>query len=170
MPRATKGIDKYVYLFIDKIIPFFCKNNIHPNIITSLNIINNIFLFENLKQYDNKQLIIFQLFIYFFFDCLDGQIARACNKQSDFGGYYDFISDIFFQSILLLYLICKYIINDFKYFTFEYMAIIFMIIFIIYKNQFNFTTHKLKKQDKIFEELENNYLFLLCFISYLILS
>ena len=111
MPRPTKGLDTHIYDLLDYTIPFCKKYNIHPNTITIINIINSVFLYYNLKCFKNNNLIICQIILHLLLDCLDGEVARQCNKQSKLGGYLDSFGDIYFISIILLYILKKY----FKY-------------------------------------------------------
>jgi phosphatidylserine synthase len=144
MPRPTKGLDKYTYCLLDNIIPFFCKNNIHPNNITIFNIINGIYLYYNIKYCDNKTIISIQIILYYILDCLDGEIARQCKKQSKLGGYLDSVSDILFFSIVSTYLICKYLFKNFNYFNYYYVSLTYIIISIIAKYTLTFDTHEYK--------------------------
>jgi phosphatidylglycerophosphate synthase len=44
----------------------------------------------------------------YFFDCLDGYIARKYNMKSEFGSYYDSISDISVNVLLIYIVYIKY--------------------------------------------------------------
>ena len=108
MPRPDKGVDVYLYKLIDHITPFCCKNNIHPNLITILNIINSVFIYCNLHCIsERRNIIIFQIILHLYLDSLDGEVARVCNKQSKLGGYLDTIGDLYFTSIMLLFFLKK---------------------------------------------------------------
>jgi phosphatidylserine synthase len=166
MPRSTKGLDKYTYCLLDNIIPFFCKNNIHPNNITIFNIINSIYLYYNLKYCDNKTIISIQIILYYILDCLDGEIARQCKKQSKLGGYLDSVSDILFFSIVSTYLICKYLFNNFNYFNYYYVSLTYIIISIISLYNIELDTHEFKSN--LFNFSHNNLPILYLIIIYLI--
>ena len=168
MPRTTKGTDKYIYILLDKITPLCCKYNIHPNIITLSNIINSIFLFINIKCYNNKKIIIIQMILYYIFDCLDGEVARKCNKQSKLGGYLDTISDMLFFAIILNYFIYKFILKDSKYFNFKYIILFYLILFSIFDKYYNLETHTQTNNKLILEYMYNNCIIMLIIASYLV--
>ena len=46
----------------------------------------------------NKQIynVLFLILFRHFIDCLDGQVARKCNKVSEFGNYLDIFTDMLF--------------------------------------------------------------------------
>jgi phosphatidylserine synthase len=166
MPRATKGIDKYIYKTLDKIVPFFCKNNIHPNIITLLNILNGLLLYNNLKNCNKKNILIFQIILYYIFDCLDGEVARQCNKQSKLGGYLDTISDILSISIILMYLISKFLLKHFNYFKSNYIFLVNIILTLVGYELIDLETHESK--NKIYTKLSNNIFLVVLLVTYLV--
>ena len=151
MPRPTEGSDVYIYRLLDYTIPFCKKYNIHPNTITIINIINSILLYYNFKKYKNNNLIIFQISMHLILDCLDGEIARQCNKQSKLGGYLDSIGDTYFLSIIFVYFLQKYFNNN--YFN-DKTNVLFACIPIYYMS------NQIMSQDE--HEFKNNlYTFLL---------
>ena len=91
---------------------FAYNNRITPNMITTLSniscVITLIFLFH-LKFY----LAALFFIISYYFDCMDGYVARKYNQTSAFGDYYDHFSDIV---KLLLVLLALYYINKKKFF------------------------------------------------------
>ena len=125
MPRPDKGVDIYLYKLIDHITPFCCKNNIHPNLITILNIINSVFIYCNLQCIsERRNIIIFQIILHLYLDSLDGEVARVCNKQSKLGGYLDTIGDLYFTSIMLLFFLKKY--TQYDYYNHNNVLILFL--------------------------------------------
>lgn len=155
MPRPSYGIDVCIYDIIDIITPLCCKYNIHPNIITLTSIINNLILFYFLK---NKKKIIFinyiQILLHYFFDCLDGEIARKCKKQTVIGGYLDTICDNLFTSIIFIYLLCKYYFKNKEFFNLKNIFFTSIIVLFIQSKLLNLETHKLKS--KTIEKIHNN--------------
>lgn len=146
MPRSKTGLDKYIYCLLDNYIPFFCKKNIHPNYITILNIINASYIFYNLKySKNNKTFVYIQIILYYIFDCLDGEIARQCNKQSKLGGYLDSTSDLLFTSIIFTYLICKFLLQkNYNYFDIYYIVVFYILFTIISIYNIDLKTHECK--------------------------
>lgn len=90
----------------EKINPFLFKIGVTPNMITTLSFISglySVFLF-----YKNNYILSALFFILgYFFDCLDGNLARQFNMISKFGDLYDHITDIFVSVALLIVLIMK---------------------------------------------------------------
>tara|TARA_Y100000590_G_scaffold127147_1_gene145365 strand:- start:5186 stop:5701 length:516 start_codon:yes stop_codon:yes gene_type:complete len=169
MPRPTSGTDVYIYKLLDNIVPFFCKNNIHPNIITLCNLLFTLFLYNNLKYCNKKKnIIIFQITLYIIIDCLDGEVARQCNKQSTLGGYLDIICDLIFYSVIIIYLISKYMIKNFNYFKPNYIIYCFILNIFIVNYISDLETHVFNNNFKYLEILTKNCILVNIFISYLV--
>ena len=91
MPRPTQGTDIHVYNFIDHLTPFFCRNNIHPNVITITGgIASFLVLSPRLTPLQKVAVVAFVRFL----DCLDGEVARQCKKTSKIGAYLDSAMDV----------------------------------------------------------------------------
>ena len=95
MPRPTEGFDVHIYKLLDPIVPFFCKLNIHPNVVTLFALALNLFVFKNNPS------ILLALFI-LLLDFLDGEVARQCKKSSKTGAVIDSINDSIFMAIIAL--------------------------------------------------------------------
>tara|TARA_R110002072_G_scaffold280876_1_gene443331 strand:+ start:19452 stop:19925 length:474 start_codon:yes stop_codon:yes gene_type:complete len=100
MPRPTEGTEVYVYNALDYVVPFFCKYNIHPNVITGIAFLLNFLLLSNISPVNKMVVVIISRIL----DSLDGEVARKCDKQSTFGSYLDSISDIVFSVIILMFI------------------------------------------------------------------
>ncbi len=77
----------------------------------------------------NYYLAAFFLIISYFFDCLDGHLARSYNMVTVFGDYYDHISDILKIFFVLLTL---YYINSQKFFRIFPIFILISIMMLIH--------------------------------------
>lgn len=121
--------DKPIYYLLDNYIsPCLCF--IHPNIITILGGILSIFLCINIIYKKDILVAILLAFLIQLCDCLDGSIARTCNKQSKFGALLDNTVDILkFTIITLSFLI---VLFQFKFTSVHYIVVSFVIIFMIY--------------------------------------
>ena len=85
-------IDNFLYVLIEKVAPTFHKYGFSPNMITTLGNIATVFSVYTLyKQYYLISALFFILS--YMFDCLDGYVARTYNLVTEFGDYYDHISD-----------------------------------------------------------------------------
>ena len=141
-------IDDLLIDLSDKVQPYFYKLGFTPNMITTLSLIICLFSIYLFKQ--GSYLISGILFfVAYFFDCLDGHMARTYNMHSKFGDYYDHISDIL-KLILLFYTMYKVnsetLIKTVPYFIFLYTTLaIHMSCQELYHNN--------KKHDKKSESL-----------------
>ena len=107
MPAPTRKYctDKFIYTFLHRYItPFTCKHNISPNIVTLFNIFWTFLIFWAVSTKSNKYLILIAMMLYHVFDCLDGAIARNCNRQSKIGAILDHISDGLYMVMHLIVL------------------------------------------------------------------
>ena len=75
------------------ISPTIYKLNITPNIITTIGVICTILSIYKFCHNQKYQAAIFW-YLQYFFDCLDGYIARKYNMETEFGDYYDHITDV----------------------------------------------------------------------------
>ena len=94
--------DNFLYSICNKISPYLVEQGITPNIVTTFSLISGI-LSVYLIYKNNYILGALFCFISYFFDCLDGFIARRYNMKSKFGYYYDHISDII--AIILFFIV-----------------------------------------------------------------
>lgn len=85
-------IDNYLLDMCEYVSPTFYKFGFTPNLITTLSNITTIFVVLLLLQAQYTW-AAFLVLVAYFFDCLDGHVARKYNMTSDFGDYYDHISD-----------------------------------------------------------------------------
>lgn len=127
MNEFRKLPDKYeepISVVIYKLIELtsnIITNKIHPNIITSSNILLRIYIIYNLKNKIYKYIPIY-LIISCFLDYLDGYIARKYNMITQLGDYLDHVGDTIFM--LYIYYILIINLND------KYKNSILVILFI----------------------------------------
>jgi len=121
--------DNYIISLADNIVPYVYKGGFVPNTITSLSSIACIIVIMLLFQ-ANYYLAAFFLIISYFFDCLDGHLARSYNMVTVFGDYYDHISDLLKVFFILLTL---YYINSTKFLSifpiFVFVSVMMLIHF-----------------------------------------
>ena len=114
-------IDNLAYKVVEILDPIFYKLKFTPNIITTLSMLFGIL---SIYYFIKKNYICIPLYVIsYILDCSDGYYARKYNMVTKFGDYYDHISDILVQFILL-YLI--YIKTKVRY---KIQLIITIIIF-----------------------------------------
>jgi phosphatidylglycerophosphate synthase len=99
MPRATQGTDVYAYKIIDHMTPFFCRNNIHPNVVTIIGgILSFLVLSPRLTPLQKVAVVALVRFL----DHLDGEVARKCKKTSKIGAYLDSAMDVVALTTILM--------------------------------------------------------------------
>lgn len=125
--------------FIDNILidinqhlnPVYKNIGFTPNILTLISLlitVYGLYLYHNAKC--NKSVVYFAVFLYFvgyYFDCADGNMARAYNMTSVFGDLFDHISDLF-KFILTIYILYKTVSKKQFY---RYLGILTVLIFIM---------------------------------------
>ena len=102
-PKKYDNFFDYILIEItQKLNSQYKKYNLTPNHLTFLSLI--ITLISEYFFYKNKYFISFILFLLgYFFDCADGNYARATNMVTVFGDYFDHISD-FLKILILIFL------------------------------------------------------------------
>lgn len=106
MPKSTNIniYDKVQYWTIDNIgIPLCVFFHIHPNTVTLLGFIPIFCQYLSIKYCDRPFIHLFAM-INYWFDCVDGELARQTNQVSKIGGILDTIHDTI-TGIMLLYFI-----------------------------------------------------------------
>lgn len=112
-PAHENLFDIYICKFIDSHIHIYKQLGLTPNMITTLSLIGGILTAYLIykKQYKTAGILFF---ISYYFDCVDGKVARKYNMTSKLGDYYDHISDTI-KFILIMYALYKDNSNRFKY-------------------------------------------------------
>lgn len=93
-------IDALIYGTADFTVTFLHKMGLKPNDITTLSFISGIIsiYFLYIKKFPEAALIYF---ISYYFDCLDGYMARKYKQISVFGDYYDHITDVLVNGLFI---------------------------------------------------------------------
>ena len=131
MPETISkyGSDNIIYYITKKISPYLCFTS--PNLIS---VIGFLFVFPILYNYSyNRSMVelIIIAFIRQFFDCLDGSVARACNKTTKFGAKLDISLDVLTCVILGIYLAYRLIYIPPKN-KFKILILILIILSVLY--------------------------------------
>ncbi len=116
--------DIYIYKFIDSHLHIYKQLGLTPNMVTSLSLISGIisaYMIHN-KKYKIAGILFL---IAYYFDCVDGKLARKYNMVSKFGDYYDHISDTI-KFILVMYVLYKDNTTRFK--TFGIVIILLVVL------------------------------------------
>lgn len=83
----------------DASAPLFHKAGATPNIITTLSVIASVLAAVAVLNGKKHAFVVWALLSYFF-DCLDGHFARRYNMCSQFGDYYDHVTDWLYYGLL----------------------------------------------------------------------
>ena len=92
--------DKYILLFIDTHLDIYYKLGFTPNMITTLSILIGLLSGYEIFQGNYNAAAILWLISYYF-DCVDGKLARQYDMVSKFGDLYDHIGDAFKYMVVL---------------------------------------------------------------------
>jgi phosphatidylglycerophosphate synthase len=93
-------IDNFYLYLIERTVGIFYILGFTPNMITTISLILGICSINNfINEAYNSSALLYLLSYYF--DCMDGYMARQYNMITVFGDYYDHIKDISVTSILL---------------------------------------------------------------------
>lgn len=127
--------------FIDSHLDLYYALGFTPNMITTIGIIFGLLSMHNIFNH-NFRLASFLLLCAYYFDCVDGKLARKYNLQTDFGDYYDHFGDLF-KIIIILYALYKTNPQDFN----EIKLIIIILILLMFVH--------LGYQEKIYDRDES---------------
>ena len=92
--KDENPFDNFIYIFVHKLAPIFHKLGLTPNNITFLSFLCTLLVFYFFCKKEYKLAALFWLISYFF-DCMDGYMARKYNMVTKNGDYYDHFSDLF---------------------------------------------------------------------------
>ncbi len=120
-------IDNILISLIENTQHIFHNIGFNPNGITTLSIILSIYASIEILNKNFKYAGILFLLSYFF-DCMDGNMARTYNQVTTFGDYYDHIGDII-KTTLVLWALYSVDNNKFKK-TIPIVILVFALSFI----------------------------------------
>jgi len=113
IPRTYDNpLDNFLIELSDITTPYAYNLGMNPNMITTLSniaCIITILLLLNANYY----WAAFFVLVSYYFDCMDGHMARKYDMVTVFGDYYDHISDL---SKIIAILVTLYYINQEKFF------------------------------------------------------
>ena len=123
--QLENPVDNKIYQFVEHLAPIVKKNNLSPNMITS---IGNIFTLISFYFIIKKQPILAIIFVLlgYISDCLDGYVARKYNMVTKFGDYYDHISDLLKHTIIFVLL---YFTNTTLFMKFVPLILLVILLF-----------------------------------------
>lgn len=102
------NINKIIFGYLTyPVIDWFYQNNFTPNIITTLSFISQLISINYLLKFQPMTFSFFY-FLGYYFDCIDGPMARKYNMVTLFGDWYDHITDMICFSWIIYILINQY--------------------------------------------------------------
>lgn len=102
--------DNMVLDNVESTVDFFYNIGFSPNGITTLSLISGLYGVYKFANHEFYQSAFFHLLSYYF-DCMDGHMARKYNMTSEFGDYYDHTKD-FIVAGLMFYHMGKFYWNN----------------------------------------------------------
>lgn len=85
-------VDNFLYIFVKKITPILRKIGLTPNHVTFLSALSALISLYYFYKGEYKIAALFWLLNYFF-DCVDGYMARKYDMITKVGDYFDHITD-----------------------------------------------------------------------------
>jgi len=134
-------IDNWIYKLVSSMDNIFYQINFTPNILTFLSLTTGLLSSYYLKKKNYVSILL--LFISYFLDYSDGYFARKHNMVSEFGDFFDHISDVVksFSLIYTMYTIDKKLIMN-------YMPIIILLTVL--------SCYHLSLQEKIYNKQQES--------------
>ena len=153
-------LDNFLIEISDITTPYAYNLGMNPNMITTLSniaCIITIILLLNANYYWASLFVL----ISYYFDCMDGHMARKYDMVTIFGDYYDHISDLLKIGAILITL---YYINQEKFYKVIPIIILMGILMavhmgcqeLLYENNESYTLEPTKKLCPVKNEKDNN--------------
>jgi CDP-diacylglycerol--glycerol-3-phosphate 3-phosphatidyltransferase len=103
----TRGIGVVCGAIIDRIVRWLALSRIHPNVLTFLGLVINIWAAWLFSQgsFPMAGLVVIGAGL---FDMVDGRVARATKQVTRFGGFFDSVVDRYSDLALLMGLLVYY--------------------------------------------------------------
>lgn len=98
-------IDNYIFDFINNHLHVYHQLGFTPNMVTTMSIIFGVLSAQQILNGNYFVSALLMLFAYYF-DCVDGKLARKYNMISKFGDYYDHFGDLF-KVVAIVYALFK---------------------------------------------------------------
>ena len=124
------NIDKIMFGYLTHpVIDFAKQKNLTPNHITTLSFVSQLFAISFLS-FDYKKMYTCLYLLGYYFDCIDGPMARKYNMITKFGDWYDHVTDILCCCLANLVYVYKY--NFFEHYIIVALYVIFFSGLMVY--------------------------------------
>src|SRR3977135_4216872 len=110
----TSGVGRACSVLLDAIVRLLALSRINPNVLTLMGLVVNTyaaFLFGYANGGNQRRMFFYAGLVIIgsgFFDLVDGRVARASNRVTRFGGFFDSIVDRYSDASLFLGLLVFY--------------------------------------------------------------
>jgi CDP-diacylglycerol---glycerol-3-phosphate 3-phosphatidyltransferase len=110
----TSGVGRVCGVLLDAIVRMLALARINPNLLTVMGLVVNTyaaFLFGYATGENQRRMFLYAGLVIIgsgFFDLVDGRVARASNKVSLFGGFFDSVVDRYSDASLFFGLLVYY--------------------------------------------------------------
>jgi CDP-diacylglycerol--glycerol-3-phosphate 3-phosphatidyltransferase len=110
----TGGLGRACGVLLDKIVNWMALARIHPNVLTFMGLVVNTVaavLFGSANADDQRRMFFYAGLVIFgsgFFDLVDGAVARASNRVTRFGAFFDSVVDRYSDASQFLGLLVFY--------------------------------------------------------------
>jgi CDP-diacylglycerol--glycerol-3-phosphate 3-phosphatidyltransferase len=110
----TSGVGRVCGVLLDAIVRMLALARINPNLLTVMGLVVNTyaaFLFGYATGENQRRMFLYAGLVIIgsgFFDLVDGRVARASNKVSLFGGFFDSVVDRYSDASLFFGLLVFY--------------------------------------------------------------
>lgn len=110
----TSGVGRVCGALLDAIVRLLALTRINPNLLTLMGLVVNTyaaFLFGYATAENQKRMFFYAGLVIIgsgFFDLVDGRVARASNRVSLFGGFFDSVVDRYSDASLFFGLLVFY--------------------------------------------------------------
>lgn len=127
-PNEKSIIDRYLFNYLtDYPVDLSYKFGFTPNMLTTVSFSLQLL---SIKFLLNDDLLLYSLFyiLGYYFDCIDGPLARKYNMVTVFGDFYDHITDVLcFLMTLFIYIVKLNIFNH-TLISFSYIIIFYGLL------------------------------------------
>ena len=158
--EGTGHLDRLISDLIMPTLPIWHSISVSPNILTTFGLLSSILSLVFFYKGKTLYAIVF-LILRWYFDYADGMLARKYNQITEFGDWYDHVTDwlFFIGYIVLLYTKSTNIVSHMS------LLFIIMILFFIQFGCMEKVNHKYYKKESSISRLrhlciENDLIFL----------
>ena len=103
--KYENPFDNFIYYFVERTAEFHYQLGLSPNVLTTISLFFGILAYQNIMKH-NFKLGALCFVIAYYYDCLDGYVARSYDMVTKFGDYYDHFCDTF-KLIIVLFALYK---------------------------------------------------------------